>query len=792
MTTLDLLGTGSSWLLTYALHSTLLIGGAWLITRWIRTPVVRDTLWKSAMFGAVLTATAQVAAGYRPFAGQWQVSLEDELASGILPVAAPVADLEFPEPPVAAATPVETQPITMVSEYRRADASAVDDVRPTTVVPMDERVSSAQSSPTWTTRVVAAARGGMSHVNWSAVLIGIWLIGAGMGVARLIWARIRLGLCLRSRKPVRDPSLRRFVTGFSSMAGIRRPIDLTWSSVLAVPAALRSEVCLPKRALFEMNIAKHRSVIAHEVAHIARHDPAWFFMSLLIERVFFFQPLNRIARRRMQELAEYICDDWAMYRAGTKRSLAESLADVAGWLKGTQPIAMLPSAGQDTSQLVRRVERILETTTTPEAWMPKRSRVAAVFIGLFFVALLLPGVSCANAASASNEPLQISPRATRSEAPPSPPSVSTHELQSVLAEPDVWSEPDGLSEPVVVTPVADIMDAHFEHAEMDVVTPMSVHVDFPEVPSADVIDVPVAWEHALVEPTDAVWPALSATTSVEWAPPAVSVDVTPSPEGSATQQDTPDPRVIRGLIEALRDQSPEVRKEAASALGRVGDSTAVMPLASALSDANPEVRAAAAGALARYRDARAVPALAAALSDSESGVRRSALRALVRTRHESVVPALIGALDDEAPEVREMAADVLGDLKDSRAVPGLINTVRDQHPDVREEAIQSLYELRDSRAVPALIAATRDSVTKVRRIAASALGHFGDTSAVPALIECLSDSAAIVRRYAVSSLGRLKDARAVDPLVSALKDPDAEVRTTVVRALAQLRDSGSW
>ena len=49
------------WLLTYLLHSTVLIGGAWALTRVVALqPGTRDFLWRLALLGGVVTASAVV------------------------------------------------------------------------------------------------------------------------------------------------------------------------------------------------------------------------------------------------------------------------------------------------------------------------------------------------------------------------------------------------------------------------------------------------------------------------------------------------------------------------------------------------------------------------------------------------------------------------------------------------------------------------------------------------------------------------------------------------------------
>jgi hypothetical protein len=109
--------------------------------------------------------------------------------------------------------------------------------------------------------------------------------------------------------------------------------------------------------------------VAHELAHLARRDPHWLALGCLVERIFFFQPLNRIARQRLQEAAEYLCDDWAVRRTGSGDSLAACLVKVAEWV-GTAP-RPIPLAGiaERPSQLVIRVHRLIKGGT-----MPARSR----------------------------------------------------------------------------------------------------------------------------------------------------------------------------------------------------------------------------------------------------------------------------------------------------------------------------------------------------------------------------------------------------------------------------------
>ena len=69
-----------AWLLTYLVHSTLLLGAAWIVSRRLggRRLRLQETIWRFALMGALVTATAQLALGglgQAPLAGRWAIAL---------------------------------------------------------------------------------------------------------------------------------------------------------------------------------------------------------------------------------------------------------------------------------------------------------------------------------------------------------------------------------------------------------------------------------------------------------------------------------------------------------------------------------------------------------------------------------------------------------------------------------------------------------------------------------------------------------------------------------------------
>ncbi len=264
-------GAWVTWMGTYLIHSTIVLGGAALASgRLVRSVAGRDLLWKSALLAPLATATLQVSFGYTPFAGEWSLAAGAAWTGSWL--ALPTAGAGGPAPVDAA---------------------------------------------------------GVAGGNYAVALVLAWFGAAVLGVLATARSYRRFRLFM-DRRPVRDPELLAMLAVLQEELGPSRPVWLSSSTRCSSPVALgRSEVCLPECFLRGMGPLEVRSVLAHELAHLVRGDPAWQTAALILSRVMFFQPLNGFARRRMMEVAEYACDDDAVRRTGTALGMLRALAAIA-------------------------------------------------------------------------------------------------------------------------------------------------------------------------------------------------------------------------------------------------------------------------------------------------------------------------------------------------------------------------------------------------------------------------------------------------------------------------------
>jgi len=213
---------------------------------------------------------------------------------------------------------------------------------------------------------------------------------------------------------------------------------------------------------------------------------------------------------------------------------------------------------------------------------------------------------------------------------------------------------------------------------------------------------------------------------------------------------------VDDLILDLKYGSPDVREEAALALGQIGDEKAVDPLIKALDDEVSWVRMRAAIALGEINDSKAID-------------------------------PLIKALKDESPYVRMYAASSLVYLGKTEYLSQVLTALKNENEDVRVEAAITLGEIGDTRAVDPLIEALRDESDFVRMFAASALGEIGDPSAFEPLTVALRDGYWQVREEAAIALGKIGDVRAIEPLTyRASNDANSNVRGAALEALEKL------
>jgi HEAT repeat protein len=176
-------------------------------------------------------------------------------------------------------------------------------------------------------------------------------------------------------------------------------------------------------------------------------------------------------------------------------------------------------------------------------------------------------------------------------------------------------------------------------------------------------------------------------------------------------------------IPYLRDDRSEVRRLAAAACSRLG-LDALEPLCElSARDPDEEVRAEAIEVLGLLGEA-ASAAVLAARADSSMRVVEAATTALGEIGDPTAVPWLIEtSANHENALVREAAIAALGSIGDERSLPTLLEAVRAGKPQIRRRAVVALTAFEGPKVEAALTTARLDRNPMVREVAEMVLGR---------------------------------------------------------------------
>ena len=234
-----------------------------------------------------------------------------------------------------------------------------------------------------------------------------------------------------------------------------------------------------------------------------------------------------------------------------------------------------------------------------------------------------------------------------------------------------------------------------------------------------------------------------------------------------------------------KDEAPDVRVAAATALGNTGDPAAISPLLNLLKADDIYVRQAADAALASIRPSD-IGALSKELRDESPKVRSEAVQRLGASRNPNVVPELIRMLVDDEPQVADTAASALASFRDPESLSRMVPALDDPSPRIRQGIASALGNMgiRDNAAaLTKRLGRETNAAVRIELIRALGLAGRGDTSVADALIAASRDPDPAIRQAVAEALGGHRTSETRDALVRLSEDPIAEVRLTALQSL---------
>ncbi|MCP3166093.1 M56 family metallopeptidase [Myxococcus qinghaiensis] len=205
-------------------------------------------------------------------------------------------------------------------------------------------------------RLVEQARASLdSLLRW---VVLAWVAGVGLSSGRLTAEWVQLRRLARRALPAPREWQERLDT-LSRRLGLTRAVRLLQSTEVDVPSTvgwLSPVVLLPVSTLCGLPTRQLEMVLAHELAHIRRHDFAVNLAQVVVETLFFYHPAVRWMSNIIRVEREHCCDDVAVSASGNSVSYARALTALEALrVLPSEPSHAMSALGGSLPERVRRL-----------------------------------------------------------------------------------------------------------------------------------------------------------------------------------------------------------------------------------------------------------------------------------------------------------------------------------------------------------------------------------------------------------------------------------------------------
>jgi beta-lactamase regulating signal transducer with metallopeptidase domain len=271
--------------------------------------------------------------------------------------------LLFLVPNVTIAVPVRSARMNSVAIERGDERSTLMDYQRRTAAPASQGRRDAIQRRRSEVPLQSGRGFGPSPFLQLVLVLAAYLSGVAMSLARCVVGWRRAARLVRDARPITVP--------WEMAVEVRA----TYAIVVPVTVGFGSPTILLPVDWRRWPAGKLRAVLAHELAHVQRRDPAINVLAQVNRAIFWFHPLAWWLSHTLATAAELASDDVAVRVVGDKQRYAEVLVHMARAVAASG--GLLSLAGPRRELIGRRVDRILDNEGPREPSKPRKVLVVA-------------------------------------------------------------------------------------------------------------------------------------------------------------------------------------------------------------------------------------------------------------------------------------------------------------------------------------------------------------------------------------------------------------------------------
>ena len=299
----------------------------WIALRFVRAARCRYPLSGGALLAMLACAAATAVHEWRPSVPQEKIAVPrpaSEIVSQTTPAPAAAAAVADPSP-----TP--------------ASAPSAQEIAPL-------------MAPAAPSQRESADAGIRAYLPW---VVALWAVGVVAFSFRFLRSWLALRRLRSGASPFTDENTSVVFARLLERMGLRRPVALLSTAEAVVPMVLgwlRPAVIVPAALFVRLPAWQVEAILAHELAHVRRHDYLVNLLQNLVETVFFYHPAVWWVSGQLRKEREHCCDDAAAATCGGALDYARALTALEEMRAPQVPAGAVSAAG---GALLGRIRRLL-------------------------------------------------------------------------------------------------------------------------------------------------------------------------------------------------------------------------------------------------------------------------------------------------------------------------------------------------------------------------------------------------------------------------------------------------
>ena len=219
--------------------------------------------------------------------------------------------------------------------------------------------------------------------NYIPTIVNIWIIGVSLFLIKM------LGGFIYIKKLINDSRLQNQVLGdtvkkLNRKFHINRNIQIKESIRINTPMVmgyLKPVILFPLGLVNQLSTSEVEAILAHEMAHIKRHDYIFNLLQMLVESVFYYHPGIWYISSKINAERENCCDDMAITYTANNVSYAKTLVKLQDLKKSSLYSPALSFSG-NKQIFTQRIMRLLNQRSSGNQYKDKLFALLLIFASL--------------------------------------------------------------------------------------------------------------------------------------------------------------------------------------------------------------------------------------------------------------------------------------------------------------------------------------------------------------------------------------------------------------------------